>query len=557
VQVREHLGVSRVARAALAVAAVAATLALPGAARAAAQPFAKCEAPSAARSIGVVACRREPAADLGGTTAFEYYAPPGCAAHRCPTLYLLHGFGGDLTSMLGTPEDPSAWVAALSRRPAVSPYATSQPWKYADQRNWKPAPPIDMVLVAPDVRTVPGGFGQGPLLDGFWADWTPRYAKGGSDAAYATRPPRFASYVVDELVPFVERHLRVAAGRQSRALDGESLGGYGSYAIGLQHPDEWSSIGAVSGIMNILLAPGLAGPSPVGAPGVVPPGQLPALTLPAFLGAPVPLDGLPGEAQDFGVVLYAFGDPAADQSYFLARQPVDLALNAAAFRGKRQSLMIRGFSNDTIPRTAGDLSLPGYLVSQAFEDLVFPTNVEMNRAFADAGVRQHYELHAGIHSDEYWNPWIRAQATAQYAAVRHWNGGGKPPPRPTRFSYTSGAKNFTVWGWHFSVRRAADEMLRITNATCNGFTVHGTGKVRVVSSKRCGSASASVDLGPSMPVNQTAGEDSLPGYGRTATVSFVKPNRRQTYRSKIEDSAKRESPSLTERARVSPTPSTS
>jgi S-formylglutathione hydrolase FrmB len=502
---------------------------VPGAARAAPQPFASCEAPSAARSIGVVACRREPSAALGGTTAFAYYVPPACATRRCPTLYLLHGFGGDLTSMLGTPKDPSAWVAALDHRPAVSPYATSEPWKYADQRQWKGAPRVDMVLVAPDGRTVPGGFGPGPLLDGFWADWNPRYAKGGTDAAYATRPPRFASYVVTELVPFVQRHLGVAKGRAGRALAGESLGGYGSYAIGLLHPDEWSSIGAVSGIMNILLAPGLDGPSPAPALAPLPPAQLPPLTLPAFLGAPVPLGGLPGEAQDFGVVLYAFGDPVADQSYFLARQPVDLARNAAAFRGRRQSLLVRGFSNDTVPRVASDFSLPGYLISQAFEDLVAPTNLEMNRAFAAAGVRQHYELHPGIHKDEYWNPWIRSQLEAQYAAAKHWNGGGNPPPAPTRFSYVSGATNFTIWGWRIEVQRPVEEMLRMTNVTCNGYTLQGTGKVTVAPPKHCSSARKQVravttDLGPSFPVNQTAGEDSVP-QGRTVYVRLRESRR--------------------------------
>ncbi|HVT21378.1 MAG TPA: alpha/beta hydrolase-fold protein [Mycobacteriales bacterium] len=523
-QVRETTCVRRVRWVALVV-ALAAIVPLPGVARGAAGPFARCEAPSAPRSIGVVACRREPSARLGGTTAFEYYVPPRCATRRCPTLYLLHGFGGDLTSMLGTPGRPSAWVAALTRRPPVSPYATAQPWKYADQRRWKAASPIDMVLVAPDGRTVPGGFGPGGLLDGFWADWNPRYAKGGADEAYATPPPRFESYVVDELVPFVERHLQVAKGRASRALDGESLGGYGSYAIGLLHPDEWASIGAVSGIMNILLAPGLAGPSPISAPGGLPEGQLPLLPLPALLGAPVPVTSLPGPAQNFGVVLYAFGDPVADQAYFLARQPVDLALNASADRGDRQSLAIRGFSNDTVPRVASDFSLPDYLISQAFEDLVLPTNVEMNQAFAQAGVRQHYELHAGIHKDEYWNPWLRAQAAAQYAAVRHWDGGGNPPPRPNRFSYASGEKSFSVWGWHFKVHRPVDEMLRITNATCHGYTLTGSGQVTVQPPPRCNPPrkklrAVTTDLGPSLPVNQTAGADAIPGYERTARITL-------------------------------------
>jgi S-formylglutathione hydrolase FrmB len=495
-------------------------------------PFAHCEAPSAPRSVGVVACRREPSAMLGGTTAFEYYLPPRCRTHHCPTLYLLHGFSGDLTSMLGTPDHPSAWVAALTHRPAVSPYATSAPWRYADQRRWRPAPPIDLVLVAPDGRTVPGGYGPGPLLDGFWADWNPRYAKGGRDEAYPTPRPKFESYVVDELVPFVERHLGVAKGRASRALAGTSLGGYGSYAIGLLHPDKWSSLGAVSGIMNILLAPVLAGPPPVDLPVGLP--QLPVLPLPAVLGAPVPLDGL-GPAKNFGVVLYAFGDPVADQSYFLARQPVDLALNAAAYRGNRQSLMIRGFFNDTVPRLASDFSLPDYVISQAFEDLVLPTNVEMNQAFADAGVRQHSELHPGIHKDEYWNPWLRSQLEAQYAAVKHWDGRGNPPPRPIRFSYASGAKSFHVWGWHVKVRRPVDELLRITNATCNGYTLTGSGRVTVKPPPRCHMPrkklrAVTTDLGPSLPVNQTAAVDAAPGYGQTVHVELTREARKRAFR---------------------------
>src|SRR4051794_37127149 len=63
-----------------------------------ADPFADCQSGDARVAVGVVACRTMPSADLGGTTAFSYFVPPGCAAHRCPTLYLLHGFGGDLTS---------------------------------------------------------------------------------------------------------------------------------------------------------------------------------------------------------------------------------------------------------------------------------------------------------------------------------------------------------------------------------------------------------------------------------------------------------------------------
>ena len=488
-------------------------------------PFASCEGPGAAVEIGVVACRQMPSADLGGTTAFSYFVPPDCADRRCPTLYLLHGFGGDLTSMLGTARQPSAWVAALDRRPPVPPETSAAPWTYADPSTWKPADPLDVVLVAPDGRTAPGGFGPTPLVEGFWADWNPRYARGGPDARYGTAAPRFASYVVDELVPFVERQLPVAHGREARSLVGTSLGGYGSYAIGLMHPDVWSSIGAVSGIMNILLAPdadGRSTPTPVAAQ---PPVGVDPLQPPAPLGGTVPLDAFPGPGRDLGAVFYAFGDPSVDQAYYRARQPADLAMNAVARRGGRQSLVIRGFSNDTVPRQPSDLSLPDYLVAEGFEDFVFASNVEMNRAFEGAGVEQHYELHPGIHSDDYWNPWLRQQLEAQYSAMRQSDGGGHPPPTATEFSYSSDESAFDVWGWDVTVRRPVRERLRLTDVSCRGLTLRGTGAVRVVVPARCGtgvdgSRVVPVDLGPSTPTDAPLGADAVSGYGRTVRVTL-------------------------------------
>jgi S-formylglutathione hydrolase FrmB len=307
--------------------------------------------------------------------------------------------------MLGTKAEPSAWVSSLSRRPKVRPENTKQPWNEADVSKWKRAHPIDMVLIAPDGRTVPGGFGPEPLLESFWADWNPRYAKGGSDRRYDTPAPRFAHYVRRELVADVQHSFPVGRGRKYRAIDGTSLGGYGSYAIGLTHPDSWASIGAVSGIMNILLVRGI--------------GSVPAqLTVPAPAGGRVPLPLLPSQARGFAAATFAFGDPGSDRTYYRGRMPVDLALNGKARRRHHPSIVIRGFSNDTVARRSEDYtSMPGYEVAEAFEDLVFVTNRELNSAFRDAKVAAMYQLHPGIHSDVYWNPWLREQEVAQYAAL--------------------------------------------------------------------------------------------------------------------------------------------
>jgi S-formylglutathione hydrolase FrmB len=426
-------------------------------------PFAACQRPGAHVVVGRVTCRREPAPDLGGTTAFSYYVPPGCAPRlhrRCPTLYDLHGFGGDLTSMLGTAGSPSAYVAALTCRPRVAPGKDPHPWGEADPAAWVHARALDMVLVAPDGRTVPGGYGPAPLLESFWTDWNPRYAEGGADPKYRTPPPRFAAYLVHELIPYVQAHFPVGRGRDYRALDGESLGGFGSYSIGLAHPDEFASVASVSGIMDILLVHGITRPTP----------QTPlhTLTVPSTLGGTIPLGLTPAQARGFLVVLEALGDPASDAAYYRGRMPVDLARNAHARHGRRQSVALRAISNDTLPRRVADFASPqDYATAQAFEDLVFVTTKQMNHAFALAKVRQHYELHPGIHSSTYWNPWVRAQLAAQYARVRHWDGGGSPPPRPTRFDYRSTAKQFSVWGWRLAVHRLVPEFLTLSGVSCN------------------------------------------------------------------------------------------
>src|SRR2546423_9930356 len=223
--------------------------------------FAGCAgvAPHPSFTVGQVGCQQIPSALLGGTTAFSYYIPPACAPalqRHCPVLYELHGFGGDYTSMLGTTADPWAYVAALAAGPSRDPHTVSDPWNYSDPAAWVAEPSLDAILIAPDGRTVPGGFGPAPALDGYWVDWNPRYAKGGQEPRYPTAAPRFEAEVLHELIPYVETHLPVGRGRAWRGLVGESLGGYGSFTLRARHPDPFAPGGPAAGAMNFLVAPG-------------------------------------------------------------------------------------------------------------------------------------------------------------------------------------------------------------------------------------------------------------------------------------------------------------
>jgi S-formylglutathione hydrolase FrmB len=473
--------------------------------------------------VGEVACQRVVSAAVGGTTAFSYFVPPACApttGRTCPVLYLLHGFGGDYHGMLGTAAKPTSWVQAVAKRPASDPRSSSSPWTLSDPTTWVAAPSIDLILVAPHGRTVPGGYGPGPGIDSYWTDWNPRYAAGGDDPKYGTPPPRFSTFLVDELVPYVEANFPAGSGREWRALAGTSLGGFGSYKNGLQHPDVFTSMGSVSGAHNFLFAPGLdAGVAPASPVGVQPPVAVGRVAVPGPANQ-VPGGAVPAQAATFLAATLALGDPAADQAYFRGNTPRDLALNARAFDGAgEQSLFIKGFVNDTVPRRQQDLT---DVIGIAFEDIVLPMNIDMEAAFTDEGVAREFDIHPGLHSEPYRGVWMREQLEAQYARVRHWDGEGPSAVGPpVRFGYRSVSSDFTVWGWRVQVTRQPVEFLTLTDVSCASVTVQGTGVVTITPPPACGHAPVTIDLGPSAPVDEPANAGATPFYGRTVTRTLA------------------------------------
>jgi hypothetical protein len=381
-----------------------------------------------------------------------------------------------------------------------------------------PRPELPLVLVAPHGRTLAGGFGPGADLDGFWSDWNPRYAGDGDTPRYDTPPPRFESFLVDELVPFVEATLPVGDDRDDRALDGVSLGGFGAFKNGLQHPDVFASLGSISGAHNFLFAPGL---DPMGgAPaGVAAPVDLPRVSLPGVAGAVVPLEQLPPQLQSFAVAFLVLGDPAVDQTYFRANMPRDLAANARAFTAEGAPLPMRFMTNDTVPRRQEELTNPaGSATAIALEDAVLPMNLEMDLALSNVGVTHSFELHPGLHSNPYRDPYLRDQMAAHLAALDR-------SARVEVFDYRTIGGDFAVWGWQFSVRREGVHFLNLRDVSCEGLTLQGSGVVTVRVPGRCKTAKGrdrtiTVDLGPAPPTDEPAGASAFPAYGRTVRVSL-------------------------------------
>jgi enterochelin esterase-like enzyme len=58
---------------------------------------------------------------------------------------------------------------------------------------------------------------------------------------------RFEDYIVDDLIPFVDANYPTIADHLARGVDGYSLGAFVSVKLALQHPELFSTVGAIDG----------------------------------------------------------------------------------------------------------------------------------------------------------------------------------------------------------------------------------------------------------------------------------------------------------------------
>ena len=105
-------------------------------------------------------------------------------------------------------------------------------------------------------------------LTGHFNDWTDKskiveYARNydyiivtpeGNDGWYSdsttVADDKYESYIVQELIPEIEKKFRVLSGRENRAIAGLSMGGYGSLKFGLKYPEKFILAGSFSGALR-------------------------------------------------------------------------------------------------------------------------------------------------------------------------------------------------------------------------------------------------------------------------------------------------------------------
>jgi hypothetical protein len=475
--------------------------------------------------VGSVECLRFDSAMMGGVVPFTYYVPPACdpaLGRTCPVLYLLHGLTGGYQQMIGARgQADNEFVRALTSGPPVDPRTVAEPWTWASPSTWVAKAPLDFILVAPHGVTLASGYNPTPgqAKDCGWQDWNPDYWEGGANPFYAGPPPRCASMLTNEVIPYVERHFPVIADRSGRAMSGISYGSIGTGHIGLRRPDLFSSLHQISGQgppwpPACMVDPGgnevavpIQFPLTLGSPGVQP--LIESLINPPLIYISQNGDGL-----------------ATDYAYTRQHYPPDLMVNARAFRGGVPVIRWSFSANDTVSRRVEELSDPFTAVAIGLESaLATSPSLLAETEATQRSVPHAFELHPGIHSMPYWAPYFRVWMEEMYSDVQHWDGGGNVFPAPDVFDYRTVFKSFEVWGWRFAIERPIQEFINLTNVSCDSLTLRGTGVVTVTVPKSCGTGVAgsnivSVDLGPSTPVNEPVALGLCDSYGHTETVAL-------------------------------------
>lgn len=62
---------------------------------------------------------------------------------------------------------------------------------------------------------------------------------------------QYESYIIRELIPFIDQNYRTLDQKESRAITGLSMGGHGAMMLAAKHRNLFTAVGTMSGVMNI------------------------------------------------------------------------------------------------------------------------------------------------------------------------------------------------------------------------------------------------------------------------------------------------------------------
>ncbi|HEY3843603.1 MAG TPA: alpha/beta hydrolase family protein [Acidimicrobiales bacterium] len=344
---------------------------------------------------------------MNGPTHIDVLLPRGydpSGATRYPVLYLLHGAGGSYRDWVG--QGVESDIDYTSVADGLRPFITVMP----DGGAW-----------------------------GYYSDWY------GTDIGQAssTPPPAYATYDIDELIPWIDGHFPTVATRAGRAIAGLSMGGFGAMSLAAQNPDLFTAAGSFSGAVDTDID------YPIG-------GAALNLLSSAFT------HGLPSQC--------VWGDPVTQGVLWHGADPTYLASNLS----NTWLFVASGNGKPGIYDTPGTAATA---VDGGIESFVYSMNQNFIGALDAAHISYNkYFYGNGTHS---WGYWLRDLAhflpEMEFAFVTTSPSLGGMP-----FTYRTIHQSFTEFGYAFSVRHPAAAFTYLNGVTSAGLSVTGTGDLSVV-----------------------------------------------------------------------------
>jgi S-formylglutathione hydrolase FrmB len=301
---------------------------------------------------------------------------------RYPVLLLLHG-AGDRYDGWTTNQD--GWPVSLKEFTADK----------------------DVIVVMPD-----GGTPQRP---GWYSDWF-NFGELGS--------PRWESFHLRTVLPYVDRSFRTIRDRDSRVVAGLSMGGFGTMSYAARHPHRFAGAFSLSGALD-----------------------------------------------NRRLLSHAFPEVWGTEVDQLVRvrghNPVDLVDNL-----RHTKIWFRtgqGLPGGPAPRDNEPQGL-------ALEQGVGALNESFAAALERAGLPYTYQSYArGAHNWWHWHRGLQRLAWPEIEAVLAQD----RQDRPRRFSYRSIEPRFAVWGWRVRAEREVVELLRLQGVHRGGLRLVGSGTVHL------------------------------------------------------------------------------
>jgi S-formylglutathione hydrolase FrmB len=163
---------------------------------------------------------------LGVAKRFLIYLPEGYAAStkHYPVFYYLHGLTGNETNWARTGHLDEAADALKLEAIIVMPDGDDS--FYIDSKRF---PDYDACIASGDGLFIP------------------------TEDRHATcvRTANYETYIVKDLINYVDSHYRTIATRDGRAIAGLSMGGYGALMLAGRHPDLFAATASHSGVVSL------------------------------------------------------------------------------------------------------------------------------------------------------------------------------------------------------------------------------------------------------------------------------------------------------------------